>query len=462
MATLNPCTGASAHISENTGMTANSLSVLTLDQFLAALTHPSALVEGLTVLACLLLAWSVIRVWRGNQAPERSIWFGDRVVDGVLFPLLALVLTLAARRLLLRFGVAPALFQIIVPALVSFALIRLSVRVLSVAFPDSHWMRLIEKTISWVIWLAWLGWITGVVPEVLEELDQVHFQLGKTDVSIRKLIEGTLSAGFLLVLALWASAALESWLLKGAVGEQLSLRKVAANMVRASLLLLGLLLALSAVGIDLTALSVLGGAVGVGIGFGFQKLAANYVSGFVILAERSLRIGDVVKIDQYEGKITDITTRYTVIRAISGREAIVPNEMLITTPVENLSLSDRSSLVTTTVSVAYGTDLDRLLPQIVAAVGQVPRVLTTPKPAALLNAFGADGLDLLVCFWIGDPENGTAGVRSAVNLAVLALLNREGVDIPYPQRVVRVLSGADQPTEVVRSAATRVQGGAEA
>ena len=142
-----------------------------------------------------------------------------------------------------------------------------------------------------------------------------------------------------LVIALWISAAIEKRLLRGS-GDDLSIRKMAANLVRALLLFVGLLLAMSAVGIDLTALSVLGGAVGVGIGFGLQKLAANYVSGFVILAERSMRIGDNVRVDNFEGRITDITTRYTVIRSATGRESIVPNEMLITQRVENLSLAD--------------------------------------------------------------------------------------------------------------------------
>jgi small-conductance mechanosensitive channel len=197
------------------------------------------------------------------------------------------------------------------------------------------------------------------------------------------------------------------------------------------------MVALSAVGIDLTALGVLGGAVGVGVGFGLQKLAANYVSGFVILAERSLRIGDVVKVDGFEGRITDIATRYTVIRALNGREAIVPNELLITQRVENLSLADRRVAASTQVSVAYGTDLAALFPALVAAVAAVPRVLAEPPPGVQLNNFGADGLDLTVGFWIADPDY-SGGTRSDVNLALLAELNRLGVDIPYPQRVLHM------------------------
>jgi small-conductance mechanosensitive channel len=275
----------------------------------------------------------------------------------------------------------------------------------------------------------------------------VRWKLGTTQVSLRTMIEGGITAALVMVLALWVSAAIERKLLapgpvvdvdgQSDTGEDLSLRKIAANLVRALLLFVGLMVALSAVGIDLTALGVLGGAVGVGVGFGLQKLAANYVSGFVILAERSLRIGDVVKVDGFEGRITDIATRYTVIRALNGREAIVPNELLITQRVENLSLADRRVAASTQVSVAYGTDLAALFPALVAAVAAVPRVLAEPPPGVQLNNFGADGLDLTVGFWIADPDY-SGGTRSDVNLALLAELNRLGVDIPYPQRVLHM------------------------
>ena len=206
------------------------------------------------------------------------------------------------------------------------------------------------------------------------------------------------------------------------------------------MLVLGLMLALSTAGVDLTALSVLGGAIGVGLGFGLQKLAANYVSGFVILAERSLRIGDLVKVDNFEGRITDINTRYTVLKAANGREAIVPNEMLITQRVENASLADNRLLVTTVVQVAYGTDLGRVMPMLKDAVSALPRVDQSTPPSVLLSNFAADGLELTVSFWVLDPENGLLNVRSAVNLAILDTLNREGVDIPFAQRVLHVKS----------------------
>ena len=417
-------------------MTTDELSAL-----FASFTQPSALIELGTTAGCLAVAWGVVRLLRGRATNGRSVWFGERIVDGALFPMLALALAFGAR-LALESLIPIAVFRIVIPVLISFAVIRLSVRVLSLAFPQSRMVRMVERTISWVAWLAVVLWITGVLPVVMEELDRITWTFGTAKVSLRKIIEGTLSAGFVLMLALWVSAAIESHLLKGAVGERLSLRKAAANALRAVLMFVGLLLALSAVGIDLTALSVLGGAIGVGIGFGLQKLAANYVSGFVILAERSLRIGDFVRVDNFEGRVMDITTRYTVIRSAGGRESIVPNETLITTRVENLSLADREILLQSVVQVAYGTDVAGLRAKIVEAVKGIARVLPEPGPAAHLTNFAADGLEITVFFWIADPENGQANVRSEVNLAILALFEREGVEIPFPQRVVHVRPGA--------------------
>lgn len=410
-----------------------------LGPFLDDLFSRNALVELGVLVACLLLAWGVVRAVQGAEAPRGSIWFGRRIVDGVLFPVVALLLALGA-----RWGLASVLpitvFRLVVPVLLSLLLIRITVRVLRAAYPESHLMRVVERSVSWLAWITVVLWLTGLLPLLMAELDGVQWQLGGTQVSLRNLLEGVLAAVLVMMLALWVSAALEARLLKGATGN-LSMRKIAANLLRALLLFIGLMFALSAAGIDLTALGVLGGAIGVGIGFGLQKLAANYVSGFVILAENSLRIGDIVMVDGFEGRITDISTRYTVIRAVDGRESLVPNEMMITQRVENLSMSDPRVQIKSSVQVAYGTDVEALIPELVAVMSAVPRVLVEPPPGVGLFAFADNGLELRLVCWIADPEAGMGNVRSDINRAVLKLLNRLGVEIPYPQRVVHAAPG---------------------
>ena len=399
--------------------------------------------ESLQVLSAFAacVALSALAVWLLRKAlagQELSVLLGKRLFDGVLFPALLLGLTFVAR-LLLTDDHPLALFGILLPVCTSLALIRLGVKVLQAAFGQAPFVRVLERTISWVAWFAVVLWVTGVLPLLLDELDQIHWKVGTSTLSVRTLLEGLLTAGAVLIVTLWVSAALESRLLRSATGSDLSLRKVISNSVRALLMFVGVLLALSSAGIDLTALSVLGGAVGVGIGFGLQKLAANYVSGFVILAERSMRIGDMVRVDGFEGRITDIKARYTVIRALSGREAIVPNEMLITSRVENLSLADPKVAQTTQVAVAYNSPVDEVVQLLEAACTAQPRVLAEPAPAACLANFGADGLEFTVTYWIADPENGPLKLKSDINRAILQALKAQQIEIPFPQRVLHNL-----------------------
>jgi small-conductance mechanosensitive channel len=318
----------------------------------------------------------------------------------------------------------------------ALVVIRVGVKVLQVAFGNTRLIRVLERTISWVAWLAMVLWVSGLLPLILDELDRVTWTIGGSSMSIRTLIEGILTAGSVLIIALWISSAIEARLLRAATGGALSLRKAVSNATRAFLMFVGLLVALSAVGIDLTALSVLGGAIGVGVGFGLQKLASNYVSGFVILAERSMRIGDNVRVDNFEGVITQINARYTVIRSLGGRESIVPNELLIITRVENLSLSDSRVWLSTLVSVSYDSDVDLVMSLLQAAASSQSRVLADPAPSVTLINFGADGLEFKVGYWIADPENGSDGLKSLINLGILRSLREHHIEIPFPQRVV--------------------------
>jgi small-conductance mechanosensitive channel len=408
-----------------------------LDSWLAALTKPSALIELGALAVCVAAAWAfaalICRAW--GTRDRTSIMFGKRIFDGVLFPLVLLCLAYVAKALVV-IQVPLAVFKIAIPVLISLLLIRFLVKVLQAAYRERPLVRALERTISWVAWLAMVLWVSGLMPVLLEELDQITWKVGGTMLSVRTLLEGTLTAGAVLIIALWISSAIEARLLRSATGGELSLRMAVSNATRAVLVFVGLLLTLSAMGINLSALSVLGGAIGVGVGFGLQKLAANYVSGFVILAERSMRIGDSVRVDNFEGRITQINARYTVIRSLSGRESIVPNELLITTRVENLSLADAQVWQFSVVSVGYDSDVELVMRLLLQAALNHERVLRTPGPSVNLTSFGVDGLEFKVGYWIADPENGSDNLKSLINLDILKALRANQIEIPFPQRVV--------------------------
>lgn len=389
------------------------------------------------LLGCLLLAWGL--AWfTGRRADARSIWFGAAIVDGVLFPLLALVFVFALQRV---WPGAQTLLGVALPILAALAGIRVLARVLTAVFPDSAPARLAERLFSWLAWVAAALWIAGWMPQAKALLNSVGFGLGKAHFTLLDVVEVVLLCVVVVVAALWASAALERRILRDTVHD-LSFRKIAVNLTRAALLLLGFLLALSIAGVNLTTLSVLGGALGVGLGFGLQKLAANYVSGFVILFERSLRIGDTVRVDGFEGTVADIKTRYTLIRALNGRESVVPNEKMITERIENLSLADTRVMLSTQATVDYDCDLDQVQQVLVQAAQACPRVLAEPPPQAQLLQLGDNGLEFELQFWIADPQNGQSNVRSAVNLNVVRALRAAAITVPYPQRVLHLQNTA--------------------
>ncbi len=392
------------------------------------------LLKELALLALVLAtAWLVTRQL-SRFASAGSVLFGRGLFDGVLFPMLSLALAYLVQVVWLK-QQTPMLFKLAIPILWSLALIRLSARVLMAVFPVSPMAQLIERLISWLAWGVAILWITDLLPLVAGELEQVQLHFGKVHLDARTLLEGMLSCGLVLMLSLWLSATIEDRLLVQTVSD-LSMRKVAANVLRALLLLLGLMFTLSAVGVDLTALSVLGGAFGVGLGLGLQKLAANYVSGFVVLVERSVRIGDFIKVDGLEGRVTDIKTRYTLLRDASGRESIIPNDMLLTQRVDNLSLSDPQIAVHCTFPLAANVDIDEVLGLLSRAAMQCERVLRDPAPQAFLSKVDLNGLEFTVVSWVNDPEASYLKTRSQVNVAVMQALRQAGIELPKTQQEV--------------------------
>ena len=411
----------------------DTLNVL-LAPWLQTEVQPLLLKELALLALALLLAW-LISYQLSRFASQTSVLFGRGVVDGVLFPMAALALAYVAQVVFLKHQ-TPLLFKLAIPVLLSLALIRLCARVLMAVFPVSPLAQLTERLISWLAWGVAVLWITDLLPLVAQELEQIKLNFGKVRLDLRTLLEGVLSCGLVLVLSLWVSATIEQRLLARTVSD-LSMRKVAANLLRAVLLLVGLLFALSAVGVDLTALSVLGGAFGVGLGLGLQKLAANYVSGFVVLVERSVRIGDYIKVDGLEGRVTDIKTRYTLLRDASGRESIIPNEMLLTQRVDNLSLSDPQIAVNCSFTLGTDVDIAQVQTLLCQAALQSERVLRDPEPQAFLSKVDAAGLEFTVVSWVSDPEAGYLKTRSQINTAVMLALRQAGIELPKaPQQLV--------------------------
>jgi small-conductance mechanosensitive channel len=404
-----------------------------LDAWVKEFAWPEVALEVGLLLVFGWLAYGLVIWGLKRSQPQEGMRTPMRILAGVAYPVVLWLMITALRAGLQLAHQGSNTLALALPLITCWLLLSLGKKVLVFVFPHSAALRAAERLFIYAVAALSLLWVTGWLPEFLTQLESVHLSFGKTHLDLRTLIEGLVSCVAVLIFSLWLSALLERELIEPAL-EDLSLRKVASNVLRGTLLVLGLLFSMSALGLDLTALSVLGGAFGVGLGLGLQKLAANYVSGFVILLERSIRIGDYVKIDDFEGKITDIKTRFTLIRSYSGRESIVPNEQLLTQRVENLSLNDPHVLLHTAIVLGYDVEVPRIQAMLCEAALSCSRVLADPAPSALLDAFEADGLKFKLFFWILDPDQGQQKALSEVNCAILERVKAMGLRIPVPQR----------------------------
>ncbi len=388
--------------------------------------------------ACLALAWLLTRLLRRRHLPVGGAWeTGRRGLNRVLFPLVALLLLMVARELV-RQRYQVNLLNIAVPLLISWAVIRIVVFALRHAFAPSGWLAAFERIIALVVWAVVALHVVGLLPEIIDGLEAITFSVGKQKLSVWLLLQGFFVVLATLVLALWIGGVVDDRLMR-AEGMDASLRVVLARLTKAVLMLVAILVSLPLVGIDLTTLSVFGGALGVGLGFGLQKIASNYVSGFIILLDRSIRMGNMITVDKYSGQVMQITTRYTVLRALTGVEAIVPNEVLVGSVVQNETYTNPQVRQAVQVQVSYATDLERAMALMVEVARRHPRVLAEPEPRAFLVRFADSGVDLELGFWIGDPEEGTLGVRSDLNLEIWRAFKANRIEIPFPQRDVRLV-----------------------
>ncbi|MDP2835224.1 MAG: mechanosensitive ion channel [Pseudomonadota bacterium] len=336
------------------------------------------------------------------------------------------------------------LFNLALPLLGSFFAIQAVLHGLRRVFQPGRTLLSLQRAVSWLVWGALVLHITGYLAAVIAALDGIGFSVGKQHLSLYTALVGLLSLGALITLALWLSK-LVGGRLATAMPDNINLRLALSKMTHGLLLVVAILIALPLVGIDITVLSVFGGALGVGLGLGLQKIAANYVSGFTLLLDQSIRIGDMVTVGQYFGEITQIATRYTVIRSQDGTENIVPNDTLITSAVVNHTLANRDNRMMLQVPVAYGSDLKLAQRVMLEALAKVGGTLVEPKPQVQLTSFGDNGINLDLVFWNDHPEAGMLKLRSDINWAIWEGFQREGIEIPYPQRVVHLAGAANNP-----------------
>lgn len=357
----------------------------------------------------------------------------------ILFPLIALSLIYLGKLILSQWQ-HTSLLTLAVTLLMAMALIRLVVYALRYIFLPSAWLKAAENSIVGFIWLLVALHLVGFLPEVQQALEDVGFDLGKHRISLLLILQVLVTVAVTLVAALSLSRFIEIKLMQ-AEQINMNLRVVMTKLVRILLTLVGVLTALSAVGFDITLLSVFGGALGVGLGFGLQKIASNYVSGFIILLDESVHLEDVITISGHYGVVKQIRSRYLVLHKLDGTEVVIPNETLISEAVINHSLSDRKARLSLPVQISYESGLDRAMELMQSAASAHPRVLQDPAPEVQVTGFGENGIDLELVLWIPDPEEGSGSLKSALYLGIWRAFQQHEISVPYPQRDIRIIGG---------------------
>ncbi len=377
-----------------------------------------------------------LRLTDDNEAVNTVRRFGAHSMRRLLFPLSALIFVIVARSVLSRFYKV-YLLDLAIPLLLSMVVIRFVAFALRQTIGGAAWSVGLEKTFAITVWAIVALHLLGWLPDIIKDLDSISLMLGTQRLSLWTVMQGIAMVLLAVIIALWLAGMLERRL-AGASHMDPNVRLVLARISRAVLLIVAILIALPMVGINLTTLSMFGGALGVGLGFGLQKIAANYVSGFIILLDRSLRIGSLITIGNERGIVKEITTRYTVLRASNGIESIVPNEILVSSVVQNETLSDNQVSLTLSFQVSYTADVEQAMAILVEVAREQRRVLQKPPPSAYLTSFGENGIQLRLGCWITDPSEGTSDIVSAINMKVWRSFKAAGIGFPFPQREIRI------------------------
>lgn len=401
----------------------------------------------------ILLGFFTARLVCRQVRPSARWRFGAGDFERVAYPLFALFFVFAGRLVLQQFQRA-ALMEIVQTLIVAWVAIRIAVYILGHVLPEGGFLRASIKTIAWIAWIGVALHLTGLLPEVIVALDGVGISVGKDKVRITLwlVMQALAALALTLTLAAWVSRVSESRIL-AADAVEMSTRVVISKLVRVATMFLAIMVALPLVGIDITALSIFSGALGVGLGFGLQKIASNYVSGFIVLLDRSLRIGDLITVDGRKGKVMAIESRYTVIQGGDGTESIIPNDKMITESVYHHTFTDPRAAVKVAVSVAYDSNVEKALELLAQAAAAHPRVIATPAPVSRIAQLNESGIDLEVVCWIADAGEGDADLKSDLFRAVLAAFGKAAIEIPYPRRDMCILATAETVENHIKSLA---------
>jgi small-conductance mechanosensitive channel len=425
------------------------------------------LTEVAAIVAAFGLAWLLsrtIRNWRGGwlvrHEAQPPITLGERMIEGavMLSPfVVATLLLFVMRSVLDAVGVDTNFTDLVLKLIAALVLIRFGVFLLRLSLGPDTWLRGWEARIASFIWVVVAINLLGWLDPVIAWLDGIGIGQGDKRFTAWSIVKSLFIVTLFVIGGAWIGRGIERRMMT-VQGLAISTRIGISKFSYAFLVAFSILVGLGASGLDLTTLTVFTGAIGIGLGFGLQAIASNFVSGFVLLMDRSIKPGDVISFTGAGGTSTEgfgwvqeLRGRYVVIRDRDGVETLVPNQNLITNPVINWSYTDPKVRLKLPVRISYDDDVELALAVLLKTTEDQRRVLRDPPPVSRLMAFSDYGMDLELRFWIADPQEGVNNVRSEVNRAIWRLFKENNIKIPVAQREVRMLSSSFLPRQAGES-----------
>ncbi|WBU60179.1 mechanosensitive ion channel family protein [Paracoccus albus] len=414
-----------------------------LDQFVRNLTLPHRLNQVGAVLVIMVIAHVLarflsprLRAWLRTREgwPKWRLRLGlmiDRRLRLILFTLIAWAVVLVMEQI-----TWPSLSQVIRQA-ATIASAVLAIAFMSRLIANS----LMRRIVKWGAWIWAVLYLLGMTPEAGQLLDSIAISLGSVRLSALTVITAVA-----VMTALLAGARLITGLVSRKLGESADLsptmRVLVAKILQIVLFTLAIVVGLRAIGVDLTGLAVFSGAVGVGLGFGLQKVVSNLVSGVIILLDKSVKPGDVISLGDTFGWIDALGARYVSVVTRDGKEFLIPNEDLVTSQVVNWSHTNDFVRLDVHFGTSYRDDPHKVSKVAINAAMTVKRVLAQRTPVCWITGFGDSSVDYVLRFWISDAQGGLTNVRGMVYLALWDAFRENDISIPFPQREVRVLNDA--------------------
>jgi small-conductance mechanosensitive channel len=364
----------------------------------------------------------------------------------IISPIIILIVLFLSKIYLDTFQTT-SILHIAISLINALIVIRLGIYFIRYLIKPSPWIRALENTIASLVWVIVALYLFGLLSPIRETLTQIQFSFGDNNFSLFLVLQVIFGSALAVLFAVTLGQFIENRLMKV---DQLDMnaRVMLNKILKITLYVVAVVVALSSIGLDLTFLSIFGGAFGVGLAFGMQKIASNYVCGFIILLDKSIHIGDILMVGEHYGAVTLIRSRYTVLRKLDGIEVIIPNETLISENIINHTLTGRKSRISIDVQISYKSSVDKAFEIMLNSAKNESRVLNDPEPSVFLMKFADSGIDLMLSFYIVDPEEGSWGLKSDIYREIWNEFQKHGIEIPYPYRTVEIIN-SDKKNKII-------------